>query len=140
MTGVQLEQLTARDVLSAPALTVAPYATLWQAWQLMMASGLRHLVVCSDGRVVGVIDDRAVFAQWPMGPLALRRTHVRDVMRAQTTCVLADTDLQTVATIMVADAIDAAPVVDPDGEVLGIVTSGDLTAAIAAHGLWRLAL
>jgi CBS domain-containing protein len=132
--------LTAHDLMTAPVLTVPPSATLWEAWRLMMGSGLRHLVVAYDDRVVGVVDDRAVFAQWPMGPLALRRTHVGDVMRPRTSCVLESLDARTVAEIMIADATDAVPVVDDTGAVIGIVTTSDLTCAVAAHGLWRNAV
>jgi CBS domain-containing protein len=140
ITTAALRPLTARDIMSSPALTVPPAATLWEAWRLMMGSGLRHLVVCYDDHVAGMLDDRAVFAQWPMGPLALRRTHVGDVMRPRTRCVLADADVRTIAALMVDDAVDAVPVVDDDGEVVGIVTSSDITVAVAAHGVWRLAL
>jgi CBS domain-containing protein len=136
-TGAELTALTAQDLMTAPVLTVLPSATLWEAWRLMMSSGLRHLVVSNGDRVAGVIDDRAVFAQWPMGPLALRRTHVAEVMRHHTSCVLEGVDARTVAEVMIDDATDAVPVVDEAGAIVGIVTASDLTCATAAHGLWR---
>jgi len=103
-----------------------------------MASGLRHLVVCEAGHVVGVLDDRAVFAQWPMGPLALRRNRVGDVMAPRTRCVFLDVEVREVATVMVEDAVDAVPVIDDDGTVLGIVTATDIIRAGAIGGMWRL--
>ena len=140
MTAVDvgLSCVLARDVMSAPALTVAPAATLWDAWRLMMTTGLRHLVVAESGHVVGVLDDRAVFAQWPMGPLALRRNRVMDVMARRTRCVSGDAELRDVALVMVEDAVDAVPVIDDDGAVLGIVTATDITRAAAIDGMWRL--
>lgn len=139
-TGVDITTLTAGDVMSAPVMTITPTASLWEAWRLMMGSGLRHLVVAYEDDVMGVIDDRAVFAQWPMGPLALRRTHVGDVMRPRTSCVLAGVDARIVAEVMIADATDAVPVVDEFGQVIGIVTASDLTCAVATHGLCRPAI
>lgn len=136
--AVGMSPLLARDVMSAPALTVRPSATLWEAWRLMMSSGLRHLVICEEGSVVGVIDDRAVFAQWPMGPLALRRNHVGEVMRPRTRCVDPNVDLRYVAVVMVEDDVDAVPVIDDFGAVLGIVTASDITRAAAIDGMWRL--
>jgi acetoin utilization protein AcuB len=135
---VGLTTVLAREVMSAPALTIAPSATLWEAWRLMTASGLRHLVVAEAGHVVGVVDDRAVFAQWPMGPLALRRNRVDEVMAPRTRCVGPDVELRDVAAVMVADAVDAVPVIDDGGAVVGIVTSADITRAAAADGMWRL--
>jgi signal-transduction protein with cAMP-binding, CBS, and nucleotidyltransferase domain len=76
---VALRCVLARDAMSSPVVTIAPSATLWEAWRLMMASGLRHLVVSDEQQVVGVLEDRAVFAHWPMGPLALRTA--RDITR-----------------------------------------------------------
>ena len=135
---VGLSCVQACEAMSAPALTIAPSATLWDAWRLMMTTGLRHLVVAEVGHVVGVLDDRAVFAQWPMGPLALRRNRVIDVMAPRTRCVSGDAALRDVALVMVEDSVDAVPVVDDDGAVLGIVTATDITRAAAVDGMWRL--
>jgi CBS domain-containing protein len=73
-----------------------------------------------------------------MGPLALRRNHVGDVMRPRTRCVDADVDLRYVATVMVEDDVDAVPVIDDFGAVVGIVTASDITRAAAIDGMWRL--
>lgn len=127
----------ARDVMSAPVLTVSPTTSVWDAWRLMMDSGLRHLVVCEDGRCVGIVDDRAVFAQWPMGPLALRRGQVGGIMRHAARRVVGDTPLHAVAELMVAEGVDAVPVVTDAGSLIGIVTTTDLTAAIAVRGMWQ---
>ena len=123
--------------MTAPALSVSPETSIWATWSLMSRTGLHHLVVTTDDHSVGVIADRAVFSQWPMGPLALRRHSVREIMRERTSCVLPDAALQDAAAVMVADGVDAVPVIDADGALVGIVTTGDLTAAVAAHGLRR---
>ena len=127
--------LLASDVMSAPAIAVNPGTSIWTAWSIMSSTGLRHLVVAIEGRCVGVVDDRTVFAQWPMGPLALRRRSVGEIMRGRTSCVLPDVDVRAVAMAMARDGVDAVPVVDADGALLGIVTSSDVTRAVAVHGL-----
>jgi CBS domain-containing protein len=129
--------LSASDVMSSPAISVGPETSIWAAWSIMSSTGLRHLVVSVDGRCVGVIDDRTVFAQWPMGPLALRRRSVGELMRPRTSCVLPDVDVRAVAMAMATDGSDAVPVIDADGTLLGIVTSSDITRAVAIHGLAR---
>lgn len=127
--------VTAGDIMSCPAIVVTPENTLWDASRLMMTSGVRHLVVTFHGRVVGTIDDRAVFAHWPMGPLVLRRTHLADVVRRRASCVVAGVELQRVAELMMIDGSDAVPVVDDSGAVLGIITASDLVASVAGHGI-----
>lgn len=127
--------LTARDVMSSPALTIRPDATPWMAWSLMTKYGVRHLVVQGEGRCLGMLDDREIFAQWPMGPLALRRVTIAGMMRSRTSAVLPGVALQQVAHVMNVDRVDAVPVVDEHGAVLGLITAGDLVAAIAAYGI-----
>lgn len=127
--------VVASDVMSAPAVTVAPTTSVWAAWSLMLRTGVRHLLVAAGERCLGVVDDRAVFAEWPMGPLALRRRDVRQLARAYTTCVLPDTELRVVAEVMVDNAIDAVPVVTVDGRLIGIVTGSDIARAVARAGL-----
>ena len=127
--------LTARDVMSAPVVTAAPGTSPWAAWSSMTTYGIRHLVVTVGDRCVGLLDDRAIFAQWPMGPLAMRRSRVETMMRGRTTVVLPDTDLRDVARAMTEDGTDAVPVVDDRGALLGLVTAGDIVAAVRTHGI-----
>src|SRR3954464_13713209 len=101
---VPTRTVLAGDVMSAPTVSIPPTTAVWAAWSLMMRTGLRHLVVATADRCHGVIDDRAVFAEWPVGPLALRRRMVRELVRPCTTCVLPDADLRVVAQAMVDDA------------------------------------
>lgn len=127
--------LCARDVMSRPAVTVEPSASLWLAWMTMRDLGLRHVVVAAGNRCVGMVDDRVLFAQWPMGPLAMRRRAVSTVMRSSVRCVLPGTDLSVACAVMLSDSVDAVPVVDDDGVVIGIVTGSDVAAAVAKHGI-----
>lgn len=127
--------LTAGDVMSAPVVTATPDSSPWAAWSSMATYGVRHLVVTVGDRCVGLVDDREIFAQWPMGPLAMRRLRIESIMRARTTVVLPDTDLRDVARVMVDDRVDAVPVVDKDGRLLGLITASDMVACVAARGI-----
>lgn len=131
----KVHMLVARDVMSSPALTIAPDSTPWTAWSLMTRYGIRHLVVTRDHHCVGVLEDREIFAQWPMGPLALRRMTIASMMRPRTSAVLPEAPLRQVAHVMNVDRVDAVPVVDHDGTVLGLITAGDLVMAIAKFGI-----
>jgi CBS-domain-containing membrane protein len=129
--------LTARDLMSAPVQTIDAHATMAEAWALVLQGGHRHLVVCSGGRCCGVLDDRTLFAHWPAGPFGLEASLVRDLLRPRTSCVLPDALAATVASIMSTQGVDAVPVTDEAGGVVGVVTSSDLAAAVAEHGLVR---
>lgn len=127
--------VTAGMIMSEPVRTVTPDSSPWAAWSAMIEHGVRHLVVVADGGCVGVLDDREVFSQWPMGPLALRRQRIATMIRQRTTCVLPDTELRDVARIMNDDRVDAVPVLDETGRLVGVVTAGDIAAAVARWGI-----
>lgn len=116
------------DIMSRPVLTVEITETLWDAWQLLFVSGLRHLVVLNvDGSAVGVLSDRNVLAEVPATADHLSRRHVADVL-AQVPLVFVHPEDSPVhaADVMTANMVEAVPVVDADGRLAGIVTESDI--------------
>jgi len=128
--------VTAGMIMSVPVLTISPDASPWSAWSAMTQNRVRHLVVVAGGRCAGVLEDREVFAQWPVGPLALRRQRIAGMIRPRTTCVLAAAEVREVALVMTEDGVDAVPVVDEIGNVIGVVTGSDVAGAVARWGLY----
>lgn len=131
-TGVSMAS-TAGEVMSRPVLTVEVHETLWDAWQLLFVSGLRHLVVLDrDGSIVGVLSDRNILADVPVTQEHLR-TRVVGEVTAHTPMLRVDPQAQPrqVARLMVEQSAEAVPVVDADGRLLGLVTEGDLVRWLA---------
>ncbi len=133
-TAVRPSLVVAGEVMSTPPLAVRSDASVWSAWTLMVHRGVRHLLVVENGHCVGVLDDRTIFAQWPLGPAALHRRSVAAVMCAAVSCVPATSELRAVAEVMVREGVDAVPVVDDDGMTVGVVTCTDILAAVARSG------
>jgi CBS domain-containing protein len=52
--------------------------------------------------------------------------HARDVMTAKVVTVTPDTPVEQIARILLEHRISGVPVVDPNGQIVGIVTEGDL--------------
>jgi CBS-domain-containing membrane protein len=125
--------LKAREVMSAPVVTVSVEDNLWTAWSALYQGGFRHLVVLAGTRCVGVIDDRRIVQEWPLGPLRSSRLTVGDVIRKRVSCVLAATPVAQVARIMLEEHTDAVPVISQRGEVVGLVTASDLLSVLAAE-------
>jgi len=130
-SAVRASPVLAGEVMSAPPLAVRPEASVWSAWTLMAHRGVRHLLVTANGRCVGVLDDRTIFAQWPLGPAALHRKEVAAVMCAAVSSVPASSELRRAALVMMREGVDAVPVVDDDGITVGVVTYTDILAAVA---------
>jgi CBS domain-containing protein len=63
-----------REFMTPHPLHLPPTATLYDAARLMAQHGIRHVLVCEAGRLVGVISERSLFA--------LQRMSMREVATA----------------------------------------------------------
>ena len=120
--------LTIADVMSKPVLTVEVDESLWDAWQLLFVSGLRHLVVIdANGHCVGVLSDRNILADVPATMDHLGHRYVREILaRVPIATIKPDTQPREAACLMQEHSIEAVPVIDEAGKVLGIVTESDV--------------
>ena len=117
-----------RDVMSKPVLTIEVTESLWDAWQLLFVSGLRHLVVLDqDGSCMGVLSDRNILADAPLTPEHLQGRRVQESMSRAPLLQVGPSDVpQTAAALMFANSVEAVPVIDDLGRLVGIVTESDL--------------
>jgi CBS domain-containing protein len=129
------EQVTVDMVMSRPVMSVSPEQSIADAWAIMNGCGVRHVAVTSAGHCVGVIDDRQLAAEWPQGPAAMSSTPVSHLLGRRVACVLTDTSIGEAAAIMKGDGVEAVPVTDPHGELLGLVTTVDILQAVARWGV-----
>jgi len=114
--------------MSRQVLTVEVTESLWDAWQLLFVSGMRHLVVLDeDGACQGTLSDRDILAEVPATAEHLGRRKVRDILaRVPQTCVHPEDEPETAGRLMVDHEVEAVPVVDEQGRVVGLVTEADL--------------
>ena len=122
------QDLVVADLMSRPVLTVEVGESLWDAWQLLFVSGLRHLVVLtSDGTSLGVLSDRNILAEVPATAEHLSHRRVGDVMAVVPLVSVLPTDSPLAAArIMVQNMVEAVAVIEPDGRLVGIVTEADI--------------
>jgi acetoin utilization protein AcuB len=116
--------------------TVSPSETLDVALDQMRQFGVRHLPVLEDGRLIGIISDRdAERAAFRPDTRKPEPVCVRDVMRFTPLTVLEEDTLEEAARLLVHCRIGALPVVNPDGNLLGVISVVDLLCA--AFGIPR---
>lgn len=119
-------------------VTVTPDDTLADALRLTRQHRIRHLpVVLATGRLAGVVSDRDIRLAMP-SPLTVRdaertafleRTSVAAVMtREVVTCSPSET-IEEAAKRLHGHRIGSLPVVDPGGQLIGIVTESDILHA-----------
>jgi len=129
--GHGLSTLLARHVMTAPVVTVSDRESLWSAWTMLHGFGLRHIVVVRGNRCIGVLDDRQIALQWPLGALRGQRITAGELVRPRVRSVQGDTPVAVVAQIMLEECVEAVPVVSPLGEIHGLVTVSDLLGVLA---------
>lgn len=131
-----------REVMTSPAVTVRPQATLKQVARLLDEHSITALPVVDDaGRLVGVVSEADVLLEsLPPDPRAHERptgehpgpylTRVSDVMSAHPVTVSTYTDVSEAAELMTSTTVKSLPVVD-DGVVVGVLSRRDLIAVLA---------
>jgi CBS domain-containing membrane protein len=108
---------------------------------MMRAGRFRHLVVCEDEQVVGIVSQRDIVLagiSWALGigksahDKALEFCSVKEVMTGSVATVDPDMPLSDAARQMTERKIGCLPVV-AGGELVGILTEGDFVAMLTAE-------
>ena len=126
--------------------TISPEATLTQLIDKLGELRIGAMVVSTDGKTIqGIVSERDVVrALRSDGLPALResrlihldRVQVRDIMTAEVTTCTPETDIDQVMATITAGRIRHVPVV-VDGELVGIVSIGDIVKARISHLEWE---
>jgi CBS domain-containing protein len=149
-----MTQLKARDVMSRPAVWVAPESPVREVAALMLERRISGVPVAdAGGRVLGVVSEgdfirRPEIETDAPGSRWLRlftsadeqardyiKTHGRtaaDIMTAPAVTVTSDAPLDRVARLMVSRGIKRLPVLE-EGRLAGIITRADLLRAVYRH-------
>jgi CBS domain-containing protein len=144
------------DIMTADVLTLRPDDSIEDAVSALSGRGISGApVVDDDGRLVGLLDDSDLLlsearihapsaieilgAYIPIPGTfkrfeeevrhALGRT-VADIMETRPPSVPTTATIEDVATLMMERSVSRVPVVDSGGKVVGIVSRGDLVAAL----------
>jgi CBS domain-containing protein len=130
-----MERTHVRDIMSSPAITVSPDATLPAANAMMKEKQIRHLPVVEKGRLVGIVSrgdlreasiSASINADQYELHFMLNRLTVGKLMTRKVRTVTPDALVVDAADLMTEHKIAGLPVVDSEGAVIGIVTESDL--------------
>jgi acetoin utilization protein AcuB len=111
------------EIMTRQVRAVAPELPADEAWELMRQNRIRHLVVLSNGYVVGVLSERD--AGGKRGASLRAQSHVADLMTAHVATIESDATVRKAANLMRGRTIGCLPVIDGP-KLVGIVTASDL--------------
>jgi CBS domain-containing protein len=109
---------TARDVMITDVVSAAPSDSVDEAARLLTFHDISGLPVCEDGRVVGVVSEADLIGK--------RGETVGAVMTSPAVTVSESTRLEHVAEQLTRQRIRRVPVVDDQGQLVGIVSRRDV--------------
>lgn len=127
-----LESKTAETVMSSPCAIVRSDTTVWEVVERFLTGPARHVVVVdAQGRSLGIVGTRHLAGLWPLDPKRLSTMPVLNLGCVDWIALQPDDDLRTCARTLTEHRLDAVPVLDDEGRVLGVVTARDITRALA---------
>ena len=123
------------DVMTSPAECCSPDDSLERVAELMWDYEIRALpVVDAAGRPIGWLTDRAICMTALRSQRALKPLRVRQAMMPSPPVVRRDFPLCLLERELSQHGSDWLVVIDDDGTVAGIVTTGDVDRALRALG------
>ncbi|HLL90118.1 MAG TPA: CBS domain-containing protein, partial [Tepidisphaeraceae bacterium] len=122
---------TVQEILAAKGFevhAVSSQATVLDAVHKMNDRKIGALVVMDDGTVRGIFTERDVLQRVIGCGLKPHDTRVADVMTTKLICVPPETDVEDVQQMMKQRRIRHVPVCTDDGDLLGVISIGDVNA------------
>ena len=124
----------AYQVMSHDVLTLNPTDTVGAAWVKLAERRVRQSPVLGPTKeVVGLVSDRDLLMVANLeGNLltGLLNRPISELMTSPVACSAPVTDVRRIARVMLATGLCAVPIVDDAGQLLGIVSRGDIMRAI----------
>jgi len=133
---------TVADIMTRDVVTLLEEDNLEQVASSLQRYRFHHLPVIDGRRVVGMLSQRDMLRatvagrDHSMAALAkearfLEQTFVRDVMRTAVVTVMPSESIPRAAKLLLTAGIGALPVVDGDGNLVGLVTEHDIVRQVA---------
>jgi CBS domain-containing protein len=133
--------MTVEELMTRDVVTVLPEATLKEVAELLRDRQISGIPVVVDHRLLGVVSETDIVAKerGKLAPKRLRREHdekrtartAGEAMTAPAVTIEPWRSAAGAAAIMLEHGVNRLPVVDDDGEIVGIVTRADLVRAFA---------
>ena len=124
---------TIAEVMTRDVEVIRPDESLQRAAQRMYEINVVSLPLSECRRLVGKLTDSDITVRATAAGLAPASTRVSEVMTGSTRCCTPEQSTEEVMEQMAHSQIRRLPVVGEDGEVIGIVSLGDLATRQSGH-------
>ena len=118
---------TVEDLMTRDPGWLGPEDTIETAWRKMREHSVRHIPVCKDGRLVGLLTQKDLLAN--AQKQSILTFPVAEIMVMDVESIEADMSLRDAAIVMKDKKLSCLPVIK-DGQLAGIVTDSDYLALV----------
>jgi CBS domain-containing protein len=143
-----MKQELVKDWMTCDVITVTPETTLPDADSLMAGKMIRRLPVVANGRLVGIVtygDIRNARPSsvnrlnlWELSYL-MPHTTMSEIMSRDPITISLQATIGEAAQLMLKNMISGLPVVDNDGNLVGIITESDVFRLVVRDWQWQQA-
>lgn len=134
----------ASDIMSQPVFSAQPEQTLQMVSAEFEQHSFHHMPVLGEhGKLVGMLSDRDLLRHQAAQRETTRKQApsqpIKDIMTQRVLTAQPQTGIPQLAEVMVKHRIGALPIVDADGQLLGMITRQDILRAIMTEApieLW----
>lgn len=120
---------TAADILAGKEsrlLTIDAEVSVLEAARQMIDANVGSMLVTVDGEITGIVTERDYLRRVVLQEKGDRETTVREIMTSPLIVVTPDTSIEDCMSIITERRIRHLPVADEGGEVIGLVSIGDV--------------
>lgn len=114
------------DLVNRAPVTVFPEASALEAARLMRDRNVGSVIVYDEGAVVGILTDRDIVMALADGRFAGMQQRVSELMTRDPICLESRDDVDTGLARMRAHGVRRMPVLNEQGELVGIVSLDDM--------------
>lgn len=133
--------------MSSDVVTVDEDASIIKVSQILKEANIRHLPVMSKGKLVGMITDEDVKEASPSRSITLSAHELyhllsemkaKNLMKANPITITPDQTMEVAAVKMLEHRVTGLPVVTDEGELVGIISQGDVfRVLISITGIYQ---
>ncbi len=136
-----------REWMTPDVITVDENTSMMKALHIMKENRIRRLPVLSRGKLVGIVSDRDLKEASPSKATTLdvhelyyllAEIKVKEIMTKNPITIRPEETVERAAVIMLENKISGMPVVNSQGELVGIITQSDIFRAfVNITGIYR---